>query len=400
MTKFVSVIVLLIVASFSAYSASFKENAVERHLPFQKIAITSAVLNETIDIYVQLPFRYESEFSQHYRYPVLYTLDAPVGLPLVSGILAPLVGYNNAPQMIVVGISTANRNRDFTPTPDANYEEQSGGADTYLRFIEQEVIPLIDANFRTEEFRILSGHSYGGLLVSHSFHKKPDLFQAHFAFSPSVFWNNGQTVSDIIKFIKKNPAHRNFLYMNIGNEGNPESDSPEGKEMLSGVQQIESAFANLNTQSLRFKVEYFPNEPHQNTPIYGVIGALRALYPQWSVPYQTALEGYESVLAHFNELSTLYGYNIEPKEWEMFDEGLGQLHYLQNPAEAIKYFSYNIKQDPTTYRSRVHIIDAYLQLGNKQKALEQVNMLLSRDDLTAEERQKLTDKKAIITEPL
>ena len=106
------------------------------------------------------------------------------------------------------------------------------------------------------------------------------------------------------------------------------------------------------------------------------------------------------MLAHFNELSTLYGYNIEPKEWEMFDEGLGQLHYLQNPAEAIKYFSYNIKQDPTTYRSRVHIIDAYLQLGNKQKALEQVNMLLSRDDLTAEERQKLTDKKAIITEPL
>ena len=400
MTKFVSMIVLFILTTCSAYSDSFKENAVERHLPFQKIAITSAVLNETIDIYVQLPFQYESEFSQHYRYPVLYTLDAPVGLPLVSGILEPLVGYNNAPQMIVVGISTANRGRDFTPTPDVNYEEQSGGADTYLRFIEQEVIPFIDAKFRTEEFRILLGHSYGGLLVSHSFHKKPDLFQAHFAFSPSLFWNNGETVRDIIKFIKKNPAHRNFLYMNIGNEGNPESDSPEGKEMLSGIRQIESAFEDLNTQSLRFKVEYFPNEPHQNTPIYGVIGALRGLYPQWSIPYKTALEGYESVLAHFNELSTLYGYNIEPKEWEMFDEGLGQLHYLQDPAEAIKYFSYNIKQDPTTYRSRVHIIDAYLQLGNKEKALEQVNMLLSRDDLTDEERQQLTDKKVTVTEPL
>ena len=105
MTKLVTLIVLFIVASFSANSESFKENAVERHLPFQKIAITSAVLNETIDIYVRLPFRYESEFSQHYRYPVLYSLDAPVGLPLVSGILEPLVGYNNAPPN--------DRGRDF-----------------------------------------------------------------------------------------------------------------------------------------------------------------------------------------------------------------------------------------------------------------------------------------------
>ena len=82
MTKYFCTIFFIVTAFFSAYADSFKENAVERHLPFQKIPIPSSVLNETVDIYVQLPFKYESEFNQNYRYPVLYTLDAPVGLPL------------------------------------------------------------------------------------------------------------------------------------------------------------------------------------------------------------------------------------------------------------------------------------------------------------------------------
>ena len=394
MTKYFCTIFFIVTAFFSAYADSFKENAVERHLPFQKIPIPSSVLNETVDIYVQLPFKYESEFNQNYRYPVLYTLDAPVGLPLVSGVLAPLNGYNSAPQMIIVGISTSNRGRDFTPTSDPNYEEHSGGADKYLTFIEQDVIPYIEKHYRTEKFRILSGHSYGGLLVSHSFHKRPNLFQAHFANSPSVFWESEKTVSDLIKFVKTNPMHKNFLYMNIGNEGNPESDSPEGVQMLSGIQKIERELANLNTPNLRYKFEYFREEPHQNTPIYGTIGALRGLYPQWSIPYETSVEGYESVLAHFKKLSTLYGYQIEPKSWQMYDEGIGQLSYLENPAEAIKYFSYNISQEPSEYSSRLHIVDAFVKLGKKQEALKHLNILLRRDDLSDEERQQLTEKKS------
>ncbi|ATG79522.1 hypothetical protein AOR04_18390 [Pseudoalteromonas sp. 1_2015MBL_MicDiv] len=164
--------------------------------------------------------------------------------------------------------------------------------------------------------------------------------------------------------------------------------------MLSGIQKIERELANLNTPNLRYKFEYFREEPHQNTPIYGTIGALRGLYPQWSIPYETSVEGYESVLAHFKKLSTLYGYQIEPKSWQMYDEGIGQLTYLENPAEAIKYFSYNISQEPSAYSSRLHIVDAFVKLGKKQEALKHLNILLRRDDLSDEERQQLTEKKS------
>lgn len=394
MLKYLCIASMIISISFCVKAESFKENAVERHLPFKSFSISSSVLNETVDIYVQLPFKYDSEFSQNYRYPVLYSLDAPVGLPLVSGALEPLNGYNNAPQMIIVGLTTKNRDRDYTPSQDINYGTNSGGADKYLSYIEKDVIPFVEKQFRTEKFRILSGHSYGGLLVAHSFHKKPNLFQAHFSSSPSIFWNNGQTATDIVEFIKKNDKHKNYLYMNIGNEGKPESDSPEGVLMLDGIKKIESEFAKIDTPNLRYTFEYLPDQPHQVTQIYGIIGALRGLYPQWEVPYKASVEGYESVLEHFSELSTLYGYKIEPKEWQMFDEGLGQLTFLENPSEAIKYFDYNIKRDPSTYRSRFYIVDALLKLNRERDALKHLDILLARKDLSEKEREKLIQKKS------
>jgi hypothetical protein len=219
---------------------------------------------------------------------------------------------------------------------------------------------------------VLSGHSYGGLFTTYAFYKKPNLFQAHFITSPSLFWENGKTVKELIKFIEQNPNHKNFIYMNIGNEGNPESESAEGVEMLKGVQMIESALTSLNPPNLRYKFEYFKDEPHQNTPIYGAIGALRGLYPQWSIPYKTSLAGYESVINHFRQLTAQYGYQIEPKGWQMYDEGVAQLIHLNNPSEAVKYFNFNISRDQFSDDSRRHVIDAYIQLEQKDKARQEL----------------------------
>ena len=241
-------------------------------------------------------------------------------------------------------------------------------------------------------FRVLSGHSYGGLLVAHSFHTKPDLFQAHFAYSPSLFWDNSETVKKLIAFFENNPNHRNFLYMNMGNEGNPESESIEGKEMLKGVKKIEKELMLKNMPNMRYRFDYMNEEPHQNTPIYGAIGALRGLYPQWSIPYKTAIDGYDSVVAYFSELTAMYGYDIEPKECQMYDEGFAHLNLLDNPEEATKYFNYILGRNPSAYGARDGIVSAYLKLGKKSDALEHLNILLERDDLTEKERKELLNR--------
>ncbi|WOI38684.1 alpha/beta hydrolase-fold protein [Alteromonas sp. CI.11.F.A3] len=338
--------------------------------------IVSTALNEQLSLFIQLPLYYHE--NADYAYPVLYLLDAPVGITLNSGILDPLVGYNNAPQMIIVGVSTNDRDRDFTPTNDPKYAENSGGADTYLKFIETEVIPYVDANFRTEEYRIFSGHSFGGLLVAHAFYSAPDLFDAYFAFSPSLFWDEKLVAKSLVSFTGQQQSNHSVLYLNIGNEGNAEVKSPEGKAMLEGVEFIDTALSQHTPKGLRYKIDYFSQEPHQVTQIIGTYHAFRHLYPSWDVPYEAYLSGYDAVAAHFASLSELYGYHIVAKDWQLSDAALYELHERNNPNEALKYLHAVLKQRPENIEYMSTLALAYEKSGALPEAINTLNEISER----------------------
>ncbi len=85
---------------------------------------------------------------------------------------------------MVVGIANIDRNRDFTPEVIEGLP--SGGADRFLDFIESELMPFVDENFRTAPHRTLIGHSLGGSLVVYALVERPDLFQAAIAISPAI----------------------------------------------------------------------------------------------------------------------------------------------------------------------------------------------------------------------
>ncbi len=62
-----------------------------------------------------------------------------------------------------------------------------GGGDKFLAFLKNEAIPLIEKTYRTAPYRMLAGHSRGGLLVAYSLLAEPDLFHARFAHSPALW---------------------------------------------------------------------------------------------------------------------------------------------------------------------------------------------------------------------
>lgn len=66
-----------------------------------------------------------------------------------------------AQKMIVIGITNTERTRDFTPTYDESYNQWgiSGGADNFLDFLEKELKPYVKANYSTNNYAIISGHS-------------------------------------------------------------------------------------------------------------------------------------------------------------------------------------------------------------------------------------------------
>ena len=71
-------------------------------------------------------------------------------------------------EIIIIAIENIDRERDFTVTKIKTKRPNTmGGGRNFLDFIEKELIPYIDNNYKAEPFRTLVGHSLGGEVFLH-----------------------------------------------------------------------------------------------------------------------------------------------------------------------------------------------------------------------------------------
>jgi predicted alpha/beta superfamily hydrolase len=149
-TKYFIVIVTIL---FSSFTQAQNSNDV---VVGKTTTLNSKVLNEERELFIYLPDNYNYSDS---KYPVLYLLDGDAHFLHAAGTVIFLSGNPGLmPPVIIVGIPNAVRTRDFTPTSTDNMP-QSGGADNFLKFMREELIPYVNNNYRTEPYRILFGHS-------------------------------------------------------------------------------------------------------------------------------------------------------------------------------------------------------------------------------------------------
>jgi hypothetical protein len=97
---------------------------------------------------------------------------------------------------LLVGIENTQRRRDLTGPTD-NAEDRTiapnvGGSAAFRRFVRTELMPLIEARYRTTPERAIVGESLAGLFVVETFFLEPDLFDTYIAFDPSLWWNDGK----------------------------------------------------------------------------------------------------------------------------------------------------------------------------------------------------------------
>jgi len=140
--------------------------------------IQSKILGEKRDILVSAPK------SARPNLPLLVVLDGEWTFTKVAVIVDHLVGNGRLPPMVVAGIVNTDRGRDLMPTFEGN-EFASGPSDKFLSFISDELIPQLAAEYPIGKYRILAGHYNGGMFSLYAFIRRPDLFQANIALSPS-----------------------------------------------------------------------------------------------------------------------------------------------------------------------------------------------------------------------
>ena len=160
--------------------------------------ISSRVLNETRVIDVTLPASYGTDSTR--RYPVLIVLDGDVEQQIAATTARFYAETSQIPELIVVGVRNTNRGRDFTPALQPDFPAPpevpvAGGADNFLDFVGDELVPYIDRHYRTAPLRVLVGHSLGGLFAIYTVGHRPTLFTGYIVMEPSVWWNRGAEVT-------------------------------------------------------------------------------------------------------------------------------------------------------------------------------------------------------------
>ncbi len=186
-----------------------------------RFSIRSRALGEERQVNVWTPPGYVPSAAE--RWPVLYMPDGGMDedFPHVVAAVDSLVKRGAIRNVIVVGIPNTQRRRDLTgPTrikEDSAIAPRVGGSAAFRSFIRDELIPAVDAQYRTTGERAIIGESLAGLFVLETFFKEPDLFTHYVAIDPSLWWNDEALVKSAGADLAHMDAAPRTLYLTTAN---------------------------------------------------------------------------------------------------------------------------------------------------------------------------------------
>jgi predicted alpha/beta superfamily hydrolase len=360
---------ILAIASF----ASFAQD-VAPPVP-QRLVVHSNVLNEDRVIWVRMPAAAKGNKES---YAVLYMTDGGTNVNEIGGTIDFLADANFMPPLIVVGITNTDRVRDLSPThagvkhSDGTVDPfpTSGGADKFLDFIQTELVPEIDKRFATCPYRILVGHSLGGLFAIHTMLTRPGLFNAYIASSPSLWWDDFHTLKQAQGFFSGQKEFRKALFFSLGNESG---------QMDEGFTQMQKTMSGNLPKGFVVASAHYREEKHSSTELLSHYAGLRTIFAGWPSPRDPKTDiqigGLSGIEQHYRDLSERFGFKVSAEK-EINSFGYAMLGD-KKVDEAMAAFQRNVELYPhsaNAYDSLADGLEAQnkpgLAMQNVQKAVE------------------------------
>ena len=172
-------------------------------------------------ILISVPDDYASSGKS---YPVFYVLDGDIAFGMAASIARYLQIGDNIPELIVVGIgygaigksAAEKRLRDYGP-------QQGEGAEKFLNFLNDELIPFIDSEYRTvTSDRTINGFSLGGLFALYTLFTKPDAFSRYIVGSPYLVWDDYSIFNYEAKSFDKISVLNLNVFISVGSDESTE----------------------------------------------------------------------------------------------------------------------------------------------------------------------------------
>ena len=354
----------------------------------EAVQFRSNVLKEERTLFISKPAGYENGAD---RYPVLYVLDGEILFRSSSAIAEFLAASDRTPEMLVVAIASGSfeqRTRDLTPPSsvemDNRFSPGNGGAAAFLSFVAGELIPFVDKTYRTRPYRLLAGHSFGGLFAIHTLAVQPKLFNAYIAIDPSLYWNNGAVVAEAESLFSSAKELQADLYLTAADG---DRKSPDNVARLAAILDAKAP------AGFRWNIERMKGEDHLSVPLRSIYQGLDKIFDGWHLAEPLALfdqGGIEAVHRHFREGGARCGYDrtTSPFTVSLIVAGLIRAGRLE---EASKLLLHDPKAYPPPWNQLDALARAYSDRGNVEQAIRFYTLSLQENPQNDFARRKLAE---------
>lgn len=356
-------------------------------------SIYSNILGEKRDFWVKFPDNYDP--SSNEKYAVIYLMD---GFSLKSTLEAVYDNYwgHYLPHMILVGVSNRkNRTRDLTTSQikmirGSAFDYETGGAETFTKFMEEELIPYIDSKYPTIAYRTLIGHSHAGQFTINMLMNHAHLFQNYIAIDPTLDWDNQKLLKQAKEKFKTEDYNGKSLFVSLAAEmlhiqnesitiDNVMSDTSEFSLPARSI--IEFSQLAKSQNQLNFSWKVYHEDLHGTVPLPTLRDGLIFLFewyqfksPQKFNNPETPIEELVSLL---KEQEQIYTENFGVPTAPMVDEMLNGYGYMNmqmgQPEKAFMFFEMNIKQNPNSANAYDSMAEFYESQNDKENALKYLN---------------------------
>ena len=345
-------------------------------------SVDSKILNEKRRVLIHVPK------GEGKKFPVLYVLDGDDHFEAMVGMMKRLNSTDNCPEMIIVGISNANRNRsrDLTHTKadDPRFRlRNTGGGEKFMGFIEKELIPKIESSYATAPYRIFVGHSAGGLFAMNTLLKQNHLFNAYLAIDPGMLHDDKRLLKEAKKILAENSFAGKSLFLAIANsmsEGmdtiSVRKDDSFSSMMIRPILETQDLLlATYKSNQLNFESKYYAHDDHRSVAFLAEYDAIRFFFKDYKFimkdVYSTDANAKLSAIleAHYKKVSKQLGYTVNPDENLVNDAGYAALGAKQLD-KAGDLFKLNVKNYPKSSNAFDSLGDYYLEINDYANATE------------------------------
>ena len=381
-------LILFFISSVTLYSQ--ETDSIRNNNIYDKIY--SDKLSTEREITIQLPRNYN--LDEEKRYPVFIVFDGDYLFEIVSGNVDYMSFWGDIPEAIVVGINQIDsRYNDTSVVDNINFTPISSTAN-FFEFVSQELIPYINKNYRTTNFRVAVGHERTANFINFFLIKKVPIMNGYIAVSPKYTKKMKEYLAQYLISSSQNI----YYYLSTSNE--------DFQSISENVLDFNQRLDSLNNENIHYKFQNLVIPSHYTLPAYTIPYSIEDMFSIYKdinrIEYDSIIlklktspvkyleEKYEKIKNHFGVIKEMSINDFIAVE-QYIDEK-EKFHFFKDLAKlATRKYKETIL--PSYYMGRF-----YEETGDAEKAMHIYRSAYNMDDIAGITKEYLLQKADEIAE--